>query len=69
MNYLDEGAIRAGIANFQRQEMVRSLPQPRRQYIPGELWEEKFDRLYRELKPREQFGKMFDARFRRSNAA
>lgn len=55
MNYLDEDLILAGIAKWQRTEVVRSLPQPRRQYIPGEDWTEKYDRLYRELRPRDQF--------------
>lgn len=63
MNYLDEDRIRTEIAAWRRCEIRRALPQPNRQYIPGETWEEKYDRLYREYGRREQFGKTFSKQF------
>lgn len=50
-----------------RKYQHRSLRPQRevRQYILDERWEEKYDRLYREMKPREQFGKTFNSQYRR----
>jgi hypothetical protein len=45
----------ASIAVWQAEHRPLRPQREARASIPGEDWEEKYDRLYRESKPREQF--------------
>lgn len=62
MNAIAESQMLASVAAYRARRKPRKLPPaiPVLSMPPlHERWEEKYDRLYRQLKPREQFGKAF----------
>lgn len=64
MSPQDEARMEKSIVDYKRERALFVKPKRRAQplYIAND-WQSKYDALYREMKPREQFGKTFNKRY------
>lgn len=62
----DEREMTAAISRWRQEQPKGQIRRQEREIVPrAESWQDKYDRLWRELKPKERFGSTFSAKFRR----
>ena len=62
----DEREMTAAISRWRQEQPKGQIRRQEREIVPrAESWEDKYDRLWRELPSRERFGATFSAKFRR----
>lgn len=62
----EELQMATSIRRWRREQPMGQRRRQEREIVPrAESWEEKYDRLWRELKPSERFGYTFSGKFRR----
>lgn len=63
----DEREMTAAISRWRQEQPKGQIRRQEREIVPrAESWEDKYDRLCRELKPSERFGSTFSAKCRRN---
>ena len=63
----EELQMATSISRWRREQPKGQRRRQEREIVPrAESWEDKYDRLCRELKPSERFGTTFSAKFRRN---